>query len=35
MVETLLRNIRVPITAVKVYRGEEVVFERTLKMRGA
>lgn len=35
VVEHLLENIRIPITSVRVYRGEEMVFERNLKMRGA
>ncbi len=34
-VEVLLQNIKIPITAVKVYSGNKVVFERELKMRGA
>jgi hypothetical protein len=35
VVETLLKNIKMPITSIIVYRGNEIVFKRELKMRGA
>ncbi len=34
VVETILKTIKIPITSIKVCRGEEIVFERELKMRG-
>jgi hypothetical protein len=35
LVERLLRNVRIPITAVRVYRGKSMIYERRLQMRGA
>lgn len=34
-VDHLLKNVIIPITAIKVYQGNAVVFERQFKMRGA
>ena len=33
-VEDLIRNVRVPISAVKVYKGATLVHERKINMRG-
>ena len=33
-VESLIENIRIPISSIKVYRGNELTYERSLPMRG-
>ena len=35
LVDELIRNILVPITAVRAYKGRELIVEKTVNMRGA
>jgi len=35
VVDELIRRIRVPITAVRAYKGRELIIEKTVRMRGA
>lgn len=34
LVERLLQNLRIPVTAVRAYRGNTMIYERKLQMRG-
>lgn len=34
LVDQLLRNLRIPVTAVRAYRGNAVIYEQRLQMRG-
>ena len=33
-VEDLIENIRIPISSIKVYQGNKLIYERSLPMRG-
>lgn len=33
-IDALIRNLRIPVTAVRAYRGKELLYERKLEMRG-
>jgi hypothetical protein len=34
LIERLLKNLRIPVTAVRAYRGTTMIYERKLQMRG-
>jgi hypothetical protein len=34
LIERLLKNLRIPVTAVRAYRGTTMIYERKLRMRG-
>jgi hypothetical protein len=35
LIERLCQNVRIPVTAVRAYRGTTVIYERKLQMRGS
>jgi hypothetical protein len=34
-VQDVIANVRIPISAIRVYRGEQLVYEQEVRMRGA